>query len=114
MTIPRWDRQFFESIPGRVMALLRWRRYTVEKLAGKLDLIENVIRSHLEDGYAIQADRYPLFAIAPAHPGVCRLAEPLLSEVIGVPVCEQCERGERPRCRFVIERADCQGVVGPA
>lgn len=216
MVVAHWDRRFFESTRGRVVALLRRRRHTVEELAGELDLTDNAIRSHVavlerdglvrqhgvrrgvgkpaydyeltpeaeqlfpkayepvlrsildvlaqqlsadelnalleetgrqlaagvprasgplperlnaavellgalgglamvdagEDGYAIQGYSCPLLAIAPAHPSVCRMAETLLSEVIGVPVCEQCERGERPRCRFVIDPTSREHVVG--
>lgn len=218
MAFARWDRRFFESTRGRVVSLLRWRRHTVEELAGELELTDNAIRSHLAvlerdglvrqqgfrrgtgkpsydyeltaeaeqlfpkayepvlrgildvlaqsltpqeyeailqetgrrlaagaprvdgplaerlnaavellgalgglaiveatgDEYAIQGYSCPLLAIVPDHPDVCRLAEALLSDVVGVPVCEQCERGERPRCRFVIERVDRPITAGVA
>jgi predicted ArsR family transcriptional regulator len=42
----------------------------------------------------------PLGAVTPEHPGACRLAESLVSELVGEPVQECCERGERPRCAF--------------
>jgi len=206
MAFTRWDRRFFESTRGRVVSLLRWRRHTVEELAGELELTDNAIRSHLtvlerdgivqqqglrrgtgkpsydygltpeaeqlfpkayepvldrllsvldqrlgseevenilretgrqlapetapahadlrarldaaaallgdlgglatveetEAGYAIQGYSCPLIALVPGHPDVCRLAESIVSEVAGVRVCEQCDRGERPRCRFVV------------
>lgn len=44
----------------------------------------------------------PLAAMVPEHPEVCRLAESLLTEIIGVPVHEHCDKGERPRCCFEI------------
>lgn len=44
----------------------------------------------------------PLAALIPEHPEVCHLAESLLSEVIGVPVTEHCDKGEQPRCCFEI------------
>lgn len=47
----------------------------------------------------------PLAAAVPGHPAVCKLAEALLSEVVGAPVRERCDRGERPRCRFDVTLA---------
>jgi predicted ArsR family transcriptional regulator len=47
----------------------------------------------------------PLAAVTPDHPEVCRMAEALVAEVAGVSVQEQCERGERPRCRFEVASA---------
>jgi predicted ArsR family transcriptional regulator len=44
----------------------------------------------------------PLGAVVPRHPELCALAESLVSAVVGVPVREDCERGERPRCRFKV------------
>ena len=35
-----------------------------------------------------------------AHPGTCQAAESLIAELVGVPVRERCDRGERPRCCF--------------
>ena len=48
----------------------------------------------------IQGYRCPLGALATSHPVTCRLAEALVSELVGAPVVEACERGERPRCAF--------------
>jgi hypothetical protein len=36
------------------------------------------------------------------QPAVCRAMESLVEELIGVPVTECCERGERPRCCFAV------------
>ena len=47
----------------------------------------------------------PLGGVTPDHPEVCRMAEALVAEVAGVSVQEQCERGERPRCRFEVASA---------
>lgn len=216
MAFARWDRRFFESTRGRVVALLRRRRHTVEELAGELELTDNAIRAHLaalerdgivrqqgvrrgagkpsydyeltpeaerlfpkayapalgalldalaarhgdterdallreagrrlaetharqdapfdarlaaaaellgalgglatveatDDGVAIQGYSCPLAEVVREHPSACCLAEELLSVVVGVPVHEQCERGERPRCRFVVECT--QGHAEPA
>jgi predicted ArsR family transcriptional regulator len=44
----------------------------------------------------------PLAGVTPEHPGVCRMAETLITELAGVPVYELCDRGERPRCCFEV------------
>lgn len=46
----------------------------------------------------------PLADAVRAHPGTCGAAESLVSELVGVPAHECCERGERPRCRFRLEQ----------
>lgn len=53
-----------------------------------------------ECGLRLQGYGCPLSAVTAQHPGACRLAEALVSELIGTPVVECCERGERPRCAF--------------
>ena len=44
----------------------------------------------------------PLADAVRAHPTTCHAAESLVAEVVGAPVRECCDRGERPRCRFEI------------
>lgn len=44
----------------------------------------------------------PLAAAASHHPEVCLLAESLLSEIVGAPVRQRCEREGRPRCMFEV------------
>jgi predicted ArsR family transcriptional regulator len=53
-------------------------------------------------GYIIRGYSCPLAAIVPGNPAVCQLAETLLAESVGVPVCENCDRSDRPRCEFQI------------
>ena len=55
-----------------------------------------------EDGLVIRGASCPLAAALPGHPEVCLLAETLLSDLIGVPVAECCERGDQPRCCFAV------------
>jgi predicted ArsR family transcriptional regulator len=45
----------------------------------------------------------PLGAVVTQHPSACKLTEALLSELVGLPVHEECDRGERPRCAFRVE-----------
>ncbi len=42
----------------------------------------------------------PLAAAVGRHPEICQLAEALLSEVVGAPVREACDRDGAPRCVF--------------
>lgn len=46
----------------------------------------------------------PLSALVRSHPGACRMAEALISEITGAQVREECERGTRPSCRFLVSR----------
>ncbi len=59
-------------------------------------------RIELDDAIAIRGFSCPIAAVAPGHPGACRLAAAVLTEVIGSPVCERCEQGNPPRCQFII------------
>jgi predicted ArsR family transcriptional regulator len=47
MAVSRWDRSFFESTRGKVVALLRRGTRTVEELAGALGVTDNAVRAHL-------------------------------------------------------------------
>ena len=55
-----------------------------------------------EDGFIIRGASCPLAAAVPGHPEICHLAETLLSDLIGVPVAECCQRGDHPRCCFAV------------
>jgi predicted ArsR family transcriptional regulator len=68
---------------------------------GRLTELEERNGSFVIRGYSCS-----LAAIAPDHPGVCRMAETLLTELAGVLIYEHCDRGERPRCCFEIAPAD--------
>jgi predicted ArsR family transcriptional regulator len=45
----------------------------------------------------------PFSQVVAAHPKVCLVAQVLVGELLGRQVQEQCQRGERSRCCFVIE-----------
>src|SRR6266849_5924117 len=58
------------------------------------------------DGHScIRSSSCPLAAVVPGHPEVCRLAETLLTELVGVPVQEHCEYDGVPRCCFTVANA---------
>jgi predicted ArsR family transcriptional regulator len=52
--------------------------------------------------YVIQGYSCPLAAVVPGYPEVCRLAASLLTELVGTPVQERCDRGEQGGCCFVV------------
>jgi predicted ArsR family transcriptional regulator len=47
----------------------------------------------------------PLGAIVAHRPETCRVMEVLLAEILGHPVRQCCEHGERPRCCFEVRPA---------
>lgn len=85
--------------PGDLRERVRYALVLLGELGGLADGEER------EDGYVIQGASCPLAAALPEHPEVCHLAETLLTDVIGVPVTERCDRGDPPRCRFEVPAA---------
>lgn len=61
--------------------------------------------THVErnGGYIIRGAGCPLAAVTGKHQGVCLAMESLVSEVVGAPAHECCDRTERPRCCFEIK-----------
>jgi predicted ArsR family transcriptional regulator len=53
----------------------------------------------------------PLAAITGKHRGVCLAMESLVTEIIGVPVRECCDRDQRPRCCFEVESPHGHGAT---
>lgn len=58
------------------------------------------------DGLIIRSGSCPLAAAVSTHPEVCKLAETLVSTIVGVPVRERCDRDQFPRCRFEVAEAE--------
>jgi DeoR family suf operon transcriptional repressor len=54
-------------------------------------------------GYVIRGLGCPLAAITGKHQGICLAMESLVTEIVGVPARECCNRTERPRCCFEIQ-----------
>lgn len=54
------------------------------------------------DFWRIRGHGCPLSGVVAEHHEVCSLAEALVGEVTGLPVTECCDRGERPRCAFMV------------
>ena len=75
----------------------------LEKALAALEAIGGAARIDKDGGKCvIRSEGCPLAAAVTEHPEVCRLAETLLSEIIGVEVQEHCEREGTPRCRFEV------------
>jgi predicted ArsR family transcriptional regulator len=53
--------------------------------------------------FYIQGYSCPLAVVVPGHPEVCRLAETLLTELVGQPVRECCDGNEPARCCFSVQ-----------
>lgn len=51
----------------------------------------------------LRATGCPLSSTVARRPETCRAMEAFVAEVVGVPVRECCERGERPRCCFAVQ-----------
>lgn len=59
-----------------------------------------------KDGaFSIRGCGCPLSVATARGPAACQAVEALLTEVIGAPVRESCDRGERPRCCFQVGTA---------
>ncbi len=54
--------------------------------------------------FYIQGYSCPLAAVVPGHPEVCRLAETLLTELVGQPVKESCNGNKPARCCFSVPK----------
>jgi len=77
------------------------------RLVGAVEVLNDLggmteLETSDEDTYRIRGYSCPLAAAVPGHPEVCRLAETLITELVGVPVQEQCEKGDAPRCCFSV------------
>jgi predicted ArsR family transcriptional regulator len=84
--------------PSDVRARLAVAIQTLNDLGGLAELKEQ------EQTYLISGYRCPLASVVPGHPQVCQLSETLLSEMIGLPVRECCERDGAAHCCFELAK----------
>ena len=78
-------------------------RLRLEAAVEVLNELGGMAELEMGDGiYCIRGYSCPLAAAVPEHPEVCRLAEVLLSEIVGVPLHEQCDRHGSLHCRFTV------------
>ncbi len=86
--------------PGELEARVRGAAALLDALGGVTEV------ERRDDGaLAIRGFACPLGAAVQGHPGMCAAVETMLSDVIGTPVHECCEREGRPRCCFAVEEA---------
>lgn len=50
----------------------------------------------------IRGDSCPLATVVPDHPEMCRLAETVVADIVGLPIRERCVRGGSPQCCFEV------------
>ncbi len=78
----------------------------LERAVDALNELGGLAELERRDGiYVIQGYSCPLATVVPGHPEVCRLAASLLTELVGMPVQERCDRGEKASCCFVVSTA---------
>jgi len=82
--------------PGELRVRLEAAVEVLNELGGLME------RETGEETLCIRGYRCPFAAVVLEHPEVCHLAETLLTELVGVPVQEQCERTGSEPCRFVV------------
>jgi predicted ArsR family transcriptional regulator len=82
--------------PGDLRSRVEWGAAVLRDLGGLPEVEE------CEGAFLIRGYSCPIGAVVSRHPGACRLAELLLSRVIGATVRERCERGGSPRCCFEV------------
>jgi DeoR family transcriptional regulator, suf operon transcriptional repressor len=112
---------FAEALPAQqVEALLRRtgmelaRELTEKKISGALksraaaasklmnDQLGALTRVAGNGVIVIRGAGCPLAALTGKHPGVCLAMESLVTEIVGVPVRQCCDRDGRPRCCFEV------------
>lgn len=80
------------DLPSRIAA-------ASEVMNEQLGAMTNVERN---GKYVIRGVGCPLAALTGKHPGVCMAMESFVAEIVGAPVRECCDRGDRPQCCFEI------------
>jgi predicted ArsR family transcriptional regulator len=79
-----------------------------ERLNETLAVLENLggaATATVEDGeIEIKSESCPFADTVSEHPEVCKIAESLVSEIMGRPANESCDRTSLPKCRFLIAR----------
>lgn len=77
---------------------LRARAEAASTLLNQLGGLTEVVDD--ERGLLIRSHGCPLAATAVHHPETCSAMESFVTEFVGAPVMQECDRADRPRCRF--------------
>jgi DeoR family transcriptional regulator, suf operon transcriptional repressor len=81
-------------------------RHRVASASSLLNELGGLTEVEEEDGlYVIRSHGCPLAAATAEHPEACNALESLLSEFVGTRVTKCCDRYDRERCCFEIDRA---------
>lgn len=83
--------------PGELEARVRKASALLDALGGATE-----VETREDGAIAIRGFSCPLSAAVQGHPEVCNAVEAMLSDVIGVPVHERCDRSDRPKCCFEV------------
>ena len=91
------------AVGGRASGTLEERvnaaAAALRSLGGEVDVV-------IEGGLPkLRATGCPLSSTVVRRPETCRAMEAFVAEIVGAPVRECCERGERPRCCFAVQPA---------
>ena len=86
----------WKILPGDLHVRLKAAIEVLNELGG---LMEQEIEG---ETLCIRGYRCPFAAVVREHPEVCNLAETLLSDLVGVPVQQHCDRTGSVPCRFVV------------
>ena len=96
---------------GKALAreLIRGRRVS-GNLGARVNAVSEILNdqlgatTHVEGNgkIVIRGVGCPLAALTGKHPGVCLAMESLVTEIVGAPVQECCDRNDRPRCCFEV------------
>jgi predicted ArsR family transcriptional regulator len=79
------------------------RRERVQAAAAVLNELGGIVDVDEREGATfLRGFSCPLSDAVRAHGGTCRAVETLVSEIVGAPVRECCERGEKLRCCFEV------------
>ena len=79
---------------------VRARAEAASRILNELGGVTTVEES--SDGVVIQGCGCPLSAAVGEDPSVCVAVQTMLSDVVGMPVRERCDRSDRPCCRFTV------------
>jgi predicted ArsR family transcriptional regulator len=106
---PRELRNTMREVGRRIAAdnaapnVVKSRRQRIDLAIGILSELGGQAAVERVDGTDVIRGRgCPIAAATAKHPEACLIAESLLSEIIGVPVKERCQRGADPSCCFEI------------
>jgi len=101
--LERVGRRLGVALGGRARGSMRERAEVaasvLRELGGDVDITS-------EDGaLRLRSAGCPLSSAVSRRPETCRAVEAMVSEVVGAPVRECCDRSGRPRCCFTVEPA---------